>query len=556
MKNINKNVYPDRGFDIIVLMKNSTEITSGITSRIDSALICAALCQEKIDHVKTKSELENSRNIIKILEEKIQLLTHKQFGKSSESSKSLNIELAFDDIDVTEEQLETVTNEDVIITVGSFKRKKSVGRKIDTSKLPREVVTHDLPESEKTCACCHSPLNHIADDVSEKIELIPAVIKVVEHVTKKYACAACKTAISAKKPDSVIPKCMAGTSLLSEVIISKYQYHTPLYRQSKILLHAGIDIPDNTLGNWVMKLGDALHPLREAFIELISTTRTLQCDETPVKVLSDNKKAYMWAFHSCDPGNRFVLYEYDLTRSSCVPGRILENFAGILQTDGYAGYNQQRANKCIVTVGCFAHARRKFINAINLASSKTSKGTCVKKPGKAHEGISYIQKLYRIERRARDSQMCHAQRLELRQKEALPILTLMKAWLDKSVLTVAPQSAIGKAVTYSLNQWENLKAYAQHGESEIDNNLVENLIRPFALGRKNWMFVGNARGGAAAGIIYSLIQTCILNDINTREYFNTILPLLPKVRRGEMSGIALLPQNFKALQQSLVVVPE
>lgn len=522
-------------------MKISAENKSiGISTSNESLL--------NVELNKVKSELKNAHNIIKLLEEKIKLLNQKKFGKSSESFKSMDLELVFDDVDIIKSPEEAASFEEEVITVKSFKRKKTVGRKIDTSTLPREVCTHDLPESEKTCDSCHSPLSHIGDDVSEKIELIPAIVKVVEHVTKKYACNTCKTAISAKKPESVIPKCMAGTSLLSEVIISKYQYHTPLYRQSKILLHAGIDIPDNTLGRWVMRLGDAFQPLRDALIELISKTRTLQADETPIKVLSDNKKSYMWAFHSCDPGERFVLYEYDLTRAAFVPDRILGEFAGILQTDGYSGYNVQRTNTSVVSVGCFAHARRKFTDVIKVTTTKIS--------GKAHQGLSFINKLYRIERKARDEKLTHIKRHELRQKEALPILSEMKAWLDKSILTVAPKSAIGKAIAYSLNQWSYLEAYVHHGEVEIDNNLVENLIRPFALGRKNWLFVGNERGGAAAGIIYSLIQTCILNDVNTREYFNAILPLLPKVRKGEVSAISLLPQNFKALQESLVVVAE
>jgi transposase len=533
------------GFVIIRPMKISTENKSINTSISNESLINVELNKTKKELAITKSELENAQNIIKVLEEKIKLLNQKKFGKSSESSKSMDLELVFDDVDLIETPNEAFHSEEETITVNSFKRKKTVGRKIDTSKLPREIITHDLSESEKTCACCQSDLNYIGDDISEKIELVPAVIKVIEHVTKKYACNTCKTAISAQKPESVIPKCMAGTSLLSEVVISKYQYHTPLYRQSKILLHAGIDIPDNTLGNWVMKLGDALQPLRDAFIELISKIRTLQADETPVKVLSDNKKSYMWAFHSCDPGERFILYEYDLTRAAFVPDRILGKFEGILQTDGYGGYNIQRVNTKIVSIGCFAHARRKFTDVIKVTATKTS--------GKAHKGLSFINKLYRIERKARDEKLSHPERHELRQKEATPILSEIKAWLDKSILTVAPKSAIGKAIAYSLNQWPYLEAYAHHGEVEIDNNLVENLIRPFALGRKNWLFVGNERGGAAAGIIYSLIQTCILNGVNTREYFNAILPLLPKVRKGEMTATSLLPQNFKALQESFVV---
>lgn len=395
-------------------------------------------------------------------------------------------------------------------------------------------MVYDLPESEKTCRCCQSELVCIGEDRSEKLEFIPSVLKVVEHIRPKYSCRQCETVTAAKKPDEVLPKSMAGSSLLAEVILGKYQNHCPLYRQSKILERAKIDIPANTLCNWVMGVGDALEPLSQALYDQLKETYALQADETPVKNAKENKKGYMWCYHGLDPGNRFIIFEYQLSRSASVPEKTLEGFSGLLQSDGYAGYNGLRSNKHIQGIGCMAHARRKFADVVKISNSK--------KRGKSHEAVSRIAKLYRIETKARNEKLTHEQRYQLRQREAVPLLKALEKWLEKSICHVPPKSGIGKAISYALKQWPYIKAYADHGEIEIDNNLAENQIRPFALGRRNWLFVGNERGAKVAATLYSLIQTCEINKINTRDYFNAILNKLPAVRRGEIDTKSLLPQ--------------
>lgn len=482
---------------------------------------------------KKESKIKNLQNIIRCYEEKLRLSKVKKFSYSSEQAEFIQID--FFDYQDEEISKEGAKCDESDTSADEVKKTKSVGRKIDTSKLTREVVFHDLSDSEKCCTHCKGELHKIGEDVSEKIEVVPAVLKVIEHRRAKYACRKCDTVKSVPKPQSLIPKCMAGNSLIIEVILGKFQRHIPYYRQSQILKSAKIDIPDTTLGSWVLNAFDALAPISDALWEQLCKTHVLQVDETPVKILSENKKGYMWVYHSCDQDNRFVLYEYNTSRSSKVVNERLKNFSGILQNDGYSGYNHQRAREVVSNVGCFAHCRRKFVDVIKASAGKAKK---------AQEAIAFIGKLYKIERRAK--KLTHDARYIYRQENAKPILDEFHRWLKDTLPKTPPESQLGKAVKYALNQWIYLYEYVNHGEVEIDNNLVENKIRPFAIGRKNWMFVGNQRGADASALFYSLIESCKLNDIEPRAYFVKLFEMAASLRRGEISGQELLPQNIKS----------
>lgn len=475
----------------------------------------------KTENSELKNSLEEARQKIAWYEEQIRLWKQRHFGKKSEMMEALQLSL----FDALEEETAEFEKESITYT----RNKKSVGRKIDTSKLPREQQVHDLTEEEKQCSCGQK-LEKIGEDKSEQLEYIPAHIKVIEHITPKYTCRNCETIKSATKACGPIPKSMASASLLTEIIISKYEHHLPLYRRSKMFMQEGIEIPDNTLGNWVMQSGEILSPIEEALWQQINHSSCLQADETPVKVLKKDSKGYMWCYHSCTPDNRFVIFEYSENRSGTVVEKRLSDYKGILQSDGYSGYNGLRAENRIINLGCFAHCRRKFAEIIKTTKNK----------GKAHEALSYIRKLYTIESDAKD--LGFESRKKLRQEKAKPILDKMHKWLQKSQTTVPPQSSLGKAISYALNQWPYLYEYINHGEAEIDNNWCENQIRPFALGRKNWLFAGNARGARVAALIYSLIQSCKLNNINARQYLNYIFKKTHELRRGEIDAVSLLPQ--------------
>ena len=287
---------------------------------------------------------------------------------------------------------------------------------------------------------------------------------------------------------------MATPSLIAEVIIKKYEHHLPWYRQSQIFAQDGLDIPANTIGNWFLQSGEVVAPLGIALKDQINNTRVLQADETPVKVLENNIRGYMWGYHSLQPNNRFVLFEYNDSRSGKVASYNLEKYSGILQTDGYSGYNELRSRSNVISIGCWAHCRRYFTDVIKISSSN----------GKAHEVVKWISKLYQIESTAREQDLSFAARRELRQTQAPPILRKIHELLTNTV--PPPKSALGKAISYALNHWEYLTRYLEYGEAEIDNNLMENLIRPFAVGKKNWLFLGNVEAAKTAALFYSLLQ--------------------------------------------------
>jgi transposase len=491
-----------------------------------------ALKAEQIFHLEqTKVSLEQERldlkNKYNYLLEQIRLMKQRQFAKKTEQiTELMQKDLIFDDLEPEEKEAE----EPVTETISYTRQKKQVGRKIDTSKLPREQVIHDLSAEEKKCATCGKELEKIGEDISEQLEYIPAQLKVIEHIRPKYTCRCCETITSAEKPESPIPKSMAGGSLISDVIIKKYDHHLPWYRQAKIFAQAGIDIPANTIGNWFMEAGAVLEPLRIALWEQLTQTNVLQADETTVKILEKDIKGYMWVYHSCVPENRFVIFEYDQSRGKAVVNETLENYQGILQSDGYSGYNGMREKAGVIQLGCWAHCRRKFVEIIKLTN----------KTGTAHEMVGLIRKLYEIEEKARKEQLKFTERKELRQKEAKPIIEKIHKCLTKA--KPPPKSAIDKAINYALNQWEYLERYLDYGAAEIDNNWIENQIRPFALGRKNWMFIGNKDAADTAAFFYSIIQTCKLNNIECHKYLTYVLNQAGKMRRHEIDPKNLLPQ--------------
>lgn len=482
--------------------------------------------------------LEDQQQAIETLQQKVnwfqeqfKLAQRRNFGKKTEVSSAIQPNL-FDDLSQPAEEAAAPT-EEPSETITYTRKKKTKGRNIDTSTLPREQVIHDLDESQMHCDTCLGALKQFGEDRVEILEYVPATIKVIEHITLKYACGqSCETVKMAKRPAGPIPKSMASSSLITEIIISKYEQHIPLYRRSKIFEKEGIDIPDNTLGNWVLKAGEILEPLGEAQWKQALARNYLQVDETPVKVLDEDKKGYMWCYHSLDPDNRFVIFDYNLSRAGKVAQERLKDFSGLLQTDGYSGYSYFRSHEQVVHFGCWAHARRKFVEAQQIAGN-TGKGL-------APQAINQIAKLYRIEHEA--ERMTVQQRKELRQDKAKPILEEINQWLIANKSKVPEKSTLGKAFTYAINQWPYLIAYINHGEVQIDNNLIENLIRPFALGRRNWLFIGNERAGRCSALLYSLIQTCKLNQINARKYFNYVLDQAHLIRQNQIDITSLLPQ--------------
>jgi hypothetical protein len=332
---------------------------------------------------------------------------------------------------------------------------------------------------------------------------------------------------------------MASPGLLAHITVSKYQDALPLYRQETILQRIGVDIPRATMANWMIKAGGLVQPLINLMQDRLLSHDIIQMDETTVQVLKESgkkaqSKSYLWLQRGGPPEQPVVLYHYDPGRGAGVAKRLLEGFKGYLQTDGYDGYNAVVASNDLVHVGCMAHARRRFSEAVK-AQGKT------KKRGKAHRGLTLIQKLYRVEKQAR--KLTPEKRCEHRQRHAKPVLDEMRTWLDQSLQQVPPTSVTGKALHYLHNEWDKLIRYLDDGRLEIDNNAAENAIRPFVVGRKNWLFSDSVKGVAASANLYSLIETAKANGMEPYAYLRYLFTELPKA--GTVDAIeALLPGSL------------
>ena len=407
---------------------------------------------------------------------------------------------------------------------------------LDFSHLPHHIIEHDLNEPEKICKGCHHPLHLIEKEkTTGQLEILPQRFYLAVHVRYKYGCHTCQTIHVAPKPPAPIPKALAGASVLTEVVINKYQYHLPLYRQSKMMESLNVMVPDNTLGNWVMQIGSALMMLYEAYWKVMLSSRYLQVDETPVKVLKPEKKGYLWSYYAPWIGKGLILFELSLTRSGTVAEKRLASFKGLLQTDGYKGYQGLRERDDIEGLGCITHARRKFSDVLKITNNPE---------GIAAEAIARLKPLYALEASMREKGYGFHTRKRLRQKVAWPILKDFHSWLKKTLPCVPPKSQLANAISYSLNQWPYLIKYVRHGMAEIDTNWVEGEIRNIALGKKNWMFIGHEESGKIHSLFYSLVLSAILNKLNPRLYLHYLISKVHDLRRGLIDPMILLPHTI------------
>ena len=404
--------------------------------------------------------------------------------------------------------------------------------------LPREVIEHDIPEQGKQCACgCLK--QRIGEEVTEQLEIIPAQLKVIAHVRPKYACNRCDEGVSiASLPMLFLPKSMAAPSLVAHTIVSKYQNHLPLYRQEKIWEGMGIHIPRNTASGWVIQAAEVCMPMREALIRALLESNYLQADETPLQVMNEpgrnnTSTSYMWVYQSAKPDKKIILFDYRETRQALWPKEILNGYQGYLQTDGYNGYDWVSQHPDIIHLGCMAHARRPFTELVKLA----------KTTGKSHQAVAFFQKLYAIEKQAKVEKLSPEQRYQLRLSKAVPLLNEMKHWLEQSLRHAVPQSKLGNALTYMQQRWKELNHYLLDGILEIDNNAIENQIRPFALGRKNWLFAATPNGANACALFYSLIATANANSWNTFDYLRVLFENI-RACKSLQDYTKLLPFNL------------
>jgi len=432
-----------------------------------------------------------------------------------------------------EAELQPVAAQEAVVqTVAAHERKRTSPKSVPhRSELPAhlrremEVIQPDfIPEDAK----------QIGEELTETLEIKPAEFYVKCIVRPKYALAGKTGVIIAELPPHPIARCQAGLTLLLRIILDKYLDHLPLWRQIARYKRWGVVLCESTLVGWVKAVAELLEPLFKLLEEEVLNSGYLGADETPVKVLDPTirgktHRGYFWFYFS--HLKNLVLIHYDPTRKKQVAGHTLRNFQGYLQTDGYAGYHQFDTHPGITRLGCHAHARRKFEKA---------KGN--DKP-LAEVALRYYHRIYRVERLARRFKITGEALRELRQRISVPLLAEFKAWMVQEVQKAGHQSPIANAMGYALRNWEELCVYTTDGRLMIDNNLVENWIRPIAIGRKNFMFMGSHNGSRRSAMLYSLVLSCVLNGINPEEYFLDVLKRLPDTKRSELH--TLLPNNWK-----------
>jgi transposase len=541
---------------------NTPQFDHSISSQIwyDRLILSEKNCQlfaEEIQHLK----------------EEIAQLKQQIFGKKSEKQKNLSNQekpeeenqpagdpQVFDEALIEDVLLQDDKDSDADDQpqgTNPNKEKKARGRKPLPDHLPRTQVIHDLSESEKICPC-GGTLNKIGEETSERLEVIPAQLVVIQHVRYKYGCKICSDCVRlAAMPAQAIPKGIPTAGLLSHVCLSKFDDHLPLYRQSEIWERIGVSLSRSTLSAWIIQVGDLVSPLIQLLRHHICKCAYAHADETTAQVFQEKGRSatstsYMWLYMTGSmptpdasevQNGMSIVYEYQPSRKGLCAKEFLTGFQGYLQTDAFSGYQEVTSKNGVIAVGCWAHARRKYVDVYNMA----------KQPGYASGAIKIIAKLYEYEAKATENGYTIAQRLEMRQKKVAPLLERFKKWLLNAQPKIPPKSPLSKAVNYTLNQWETLIVYTTDGRINIDNNAAERMIRPFAIGRKNWLFMGSPEGAKAAAAIYSLIETAKANGLNPGSYLTHIFSQIPITNAENLKN--LLPWNLDLPKEKSAALP-
>jgi transposase len=415
--------------------------------------------------------------------------------------------------------------------------KKRTGRQPLARNVIRERIVHDLPEAEKHCGCCGKDLRFFDEEISERYEYIPASIKVIEDVRRKYACDC--TVKAADKPAQPIEKSTAGASMLAHVIVSKFADHQPLHRQEKMLERQGVRISRKTMGGWLAQVGELLDPLYESSKKVLFGSKVIGTDDTGVKVLDPKlpfaRTGRIWPYLG-DSRHPVVVHHYTPTRGRDGPAKFLEGYNGYLQADAYCVYDAFfKPARGLTEVGCMMHLRRYFYKALDSDQERMGKA------------LHLIARLYWIEDRAKG--LGAEERLALRQRLSAPVMAKLHAYLLRIREEVLPKSPGARAVRYALNQWDALTRFLEDGDLEIDNGATERVNREIAIGRTNWTFFGSDEGGKTAAVLMSFIASCKRCRVEPFAWFRDVLSRIatyPVHRLAE-----LLPHNWKPLDPAI-----
>jgi transposase len=477
------------------------------------------------------SELKHKQALLDKLTYEMALLKRLKFAAKSEALSADQSTLF---ADALEEDLQAVHEEAEQMQCAAERApRQQAKRQRLPAQLPRQQFEHELEATE----CCGQAMRRMGEDVAEKLDYQPGVFTVHRHVRGKWVCACCQTLKQAPVAPHIIDKGIATAGLLAHVLVAKYADHLPLYRQEAIYARAGAPIPRSTLAQWVGSCGVQLQPLVDALRQEVLKHSVIHADETPVQMLKpasqrDGKthRAYLWAY---SPGRheqmKAVVYDFCESRAGKHAAIFLERWSGTLLVDDYAGYKQLMGQK-VQEAGCWAHARRKFFE-LHVANKSQI----------AEQALAFIGQLYEIERIVAGAS--EQERLRIRQTQSRPVMVTLQRWLQEHRAKVPEGSATAKAIDYSLRRWQALSGFIDNAQVPIDNNWIENQMRPVALGRKNWLFAGSLRAGQRAAAVMSLIQSAKLNGHDPHAYLKDVMEKLPSWPNSRIEE--LLPHRWQ-----------
>jgi transposase len=414
------------------------------------------------------------------------------------------------------------------------------GRKPLPKSLERRRVVFDLEESQQQCQHCHTPMQKIGEDVSERLEFIPASLQIIEEVRPKYACAKGCGVLAAPKPAAPIEKGLPGPGLLAHVTVSKYGDHLPLNRMESIFQRHGVELSRKTMCDWMAACAELVSPVWERMKEIVLTSKAVQTDDTPVPVrdrnLTRTRTGRIWTYVG-DRNGPYIVYDYTGNRSREGPEEFLRGYSGFLQADAYAAYDAMFTNprRSLTEIACWAHSRRYFFEA---QTSDLCRATVM---------LAYIQLLYEVEREARNATA--EQRRELRQAKSRPILQDIKNYLQTEKPKVLPKSPMSVAIDYTLSNWEALLRYTEDGDLEIDNNRAERSLRSIVVGRRNWLFYGSDKGGRTGAVLSTLIASCKRLGIEPFAYLRDLFTRISTHPNHQLDE--LLPDKWLVAQQNV-----
>jgi transposase len=520
----------------------SVEVVCVQTLTPEELITHSARLEEKITLLEAK---------VSWFEEQFKLVRARQFGASSERMESASQgELVFNEAEAAlDSPCEAVESETITYT----RSRKSAGhRQQMLAELPTEVREYRLPEDEQVCSACGGHMHEMSTQTREELEIIPAQVRVIRHVRYVYGCRHCDKSeievpiVTAEAPKALIPKSLASASAIAYVMSEKFVESMPLYRLEKHFERLGVELPRQVLSNWIIKGGEMLEVIYDRMRERLLELSILHADETTLQVLHESgrpaqSKSYMWLYRSGRDGPPIVCYEYQPTRECEHARRFLTGFAGHLHADGYAGYNDLPD---VTLVGCWAHARRKFTDAAKVLPKPVLSGAeGSRRNDPSHMvniALRHINKLFEIEGTIRDASA--DERKAARYGRSRPVVEEFKRWLDSAASKVLPKSALGEALTYCRNQWPKLIVFLEDGRLELDNNRAERSIKPFVIGRKNWLFANTARGARVSAVVYSIVETAKENGLDPCAYLKYLFDRLPGIPRDNADALdSLLP---------------